>query len=113
VSQITAHVSAGNAATFRSYAASFGLDASALATLLLIRELRIGRLPDLAAADLDARGSANDKITAHKGDGAVKTQWKAHARAAGLSASKAAAIVFRAELKEQWLKRAVNEFDSS
>lgn len=113
MSQITAHVSAADAAAFQAYAAGLGLDASALATLLLIRELRVGRLPRLAAVDLSARGAANDKITAHRGDGAVKTRWTAHALTAGLSASKAAAIVFRAELKEQWLNRAVNEFDSN
>jgi post-segregation antitoxin (ccd killing protein) len=112
VHQITAYVSADDGERFRAYAASFGLDASALATLLLIRELRVDHLARLAAADLEARGQAYEKITAHQSDGTVKARWVTHARASGLSVSRAAAIVFRAELRDLWLQRAVNEFDS-
>jgi hypothetical protein len=110
--QITTYLPAPEHFAVVAYAGEFGLDVGALANLLFHRELRVGRLPRLAAADDGGRGVADVKITAHQSDGALKARWRAHAKTAGLSMSRAGALLFRAELSERWLQRAVNQFDS-
>ncbi len=104
MAQIIGYLTSAEAAAFREHAASGGLDASALANLLVARELQIGRLPDLKGRfDVDLSSGERTKITAHLRVEGTKQAFGAHAAAAGLKPSPAAALLFRAELEERWL----------
>jgi len=114
--QILGYVTTGERAAFDAYALSLGLDVTALANLLILRELRAPRLPELAAR-YDTAGPAGDrtKIVAHTRTPEIKGLFAAHAASAALKPSRAAAILFRAELEERWLGThvlPVNRFDS-
>jgi len=116
MAQIIGYLTPVEAAAFQEHAASGGLDASALANLLVARELRIRRLPDLKGRfDVDLPRGDRTKITAHQRGEATKQAFCAHAATAGLKPSPAAALLFRAELEERWLKYCldIKQFDSS
>lgn len=104
--QVLGYLSAADAAEFRAHAASGGLDASALANLLIVRELKLARLAELQKAfAADAALSDRTKIIAHQPDDRIKSAFTKHAKDAGLKPSPAAAVLFKAELKERWLSR--------
>jgi hypothetical protein len=104
MAQIIGYLTSAEAAAFQEHAASGGLDASGLANLLVARELRVGRLPDLKGRfDVDLPSGDRTKITAHQRGDATKKAFGAHSAAAGLKPSPAAALLFRAELEERWL----------
>lgn len=115
MAQITGYLTPVQAAAFQDLAASGGLDVSALANLLIVRELRVNRLRILKADfDADLGQGERMKITAHQRFDVTKEAFSAHAAATGLKPGPAAAILFRAELKERWLTfcLGVNQFDS-
>jgi len=93
----------------RNYARSHGLDATALANMLLIRELRLGRLKTEQFPVLDPGGQRqrSRKITAHLQSEDQKGSFTAHAVACGLRPATAASMLLRAELLERWLERAM------
>ncbi len=115
MAQITGYLTPVQAAAFQNHAASGGLDVSALANLLIVRELRTKRLPILKMDfDVDLPPGERMKVTAHQRLDITKEAFAAHAAETGLKPSPAAAILFRAELKERWLtfSLGVNQFDS-
>jgi len=102
--QITGYLPRQEAEAFQVYAASLGIDKSALANLLILRELKRGRLPSLAKFLHDEPRSECVKITAHVADERTKSSFKAAAGRQGLKPGAAAAILFRAEISERWLQ---------
>ena len=101
---------------FEAYAFDHGLDVTALANLLIARELKAQRLEQLLlnigpGTALTVRA----KIVAHTPTDATKSAFAARAEQAGVKPSRAAAILFRAELEERWLERHVfiNQIDST
>lgn len=110
--QIVGYVTEGEARAFAAYVESLGVDASALANLLLRRETHLSRLDRLPDPPAEERGV---KITAHFKDAAFKACFTEHARRHGLRAGPAATRLFRAELEERWLEAclAVNHVDST
>lgn len=116
MAQILGYLALDEADDFQRYAAELRLDRTALANLLIVRELRIGRLAKLKISyDRDLAGLEKTKIVAHQGDPATKAAFKVHSSALGLKPSRAAAILFRAELAERWLEASMdrNPFDSN
>jgi hypothetical protein len=97
------YLSSEERAAFQSYAGSMSLDASGLASLLLVRELRAKRLSTLPAH----RPPVPDrmKVTAHLANADIKSAFAAHARERGQTPCSAAAQLFRAELRERWLEQ--------
>lgn len=110
--QIVGYVTTEEASAFAAYAESLSLDVSALANLLIRREVQLGRLDQLPAPPPDER---TVKITAHFKNPAFKTGFTTHASQHGLRAGPAATRLYRAELEERWLEScvAINLFDSS
>jgi hypothetical protein len=105
MAQILGYLTRDEAEDFQHYAAELRLDRTALANILIVRELRIGRLADLKLRyDRDLAGMEKTKIVAHQADPVTKAAFKAHAAAFRLKPSRAAAILFRAELADHWLE---------
>ena len=115
MAQILGYLSDGEASAFQQYAAELRLDVTALANLLIVRELRRDRLAVLRVLyDRDLGGQGKKKIVAHQSDHETKVAFKAHAIARDLKPSRAAAIIFRAERAERWLAVSMDlsQFDS-
>lgn len=110
--QIVGYVTSHEAQAFAIYAESVGLDVSALANLLIRREMRLGRLNQMPVPPVEERSV---KITAHLKGEQIKTSFTVHAKRHGLRAGPAATRLYRAELEEHWLATclAVNLFDST
>lgn len=112
---IGAWLSADDGHAFSSYAQSLGLDESALATLLLVRELQLKRLANTSEKRLDAAGKVK-RVSARPRNPAVESAFAAHAKSVGLRPGRAASILYLAELSERWLERALclqgNQIDS-
>lgn len=106
--QITAYLPSDDAETFRSYSNSLGIDKSSLANLLIVRELRLNRLGSLSCFRHDQPSASCIKVTAHLSDPAIKDEFSASATRHKLRLGTAAAMIFRAELKERWLERSLN-----
>ena len=114
--QILGYVTPDDRDRFEAYAVAYGLHVTALANLLIARELRTRRLTKLQQAfDAPRPLPSRSKIVAHTPDVATKKAFTAWAHAVGMKPSRAAAILFRAELEEQWLATHVlaNQFDST
>jgi hypothetical protein len=90
-----------------TYLKQFSIRPTAAATLLIVRELRCKRLPLLKERYAQAAGSERGRLTAHPTDSALKLAFNAHAAAVGMDPDPAASILFRAELEERWLEKAV------
>ncbi|MFS0739003.1 hypothetical protein ABC365_00090 [Brevundimonas sp. 3P9-tot-E] len=115
MAQIVGYLTEKEALRFLDYAQACGVTGSTLANLLISRELRLGRLSVLAEAFEAQRSLPNSaKIVAHLTDPDRKTEFYAHAARHGLKPAAAAAALYRAEIAEFWLLRAlrVNQFDS-
>lgn len=109
MTQIIGYLSSAEATDFREHAAGGGIDVSALANLLITRELRIGRLPNLKGRfSVHLPPADRTKIVAYLRDRDTKQAFGAHAGAAGLRPTPAAALLFRAELEERWLTLCLN-----
>lgn len=105
LAQILGYLTTEEVLHFQSYAAELRLDATALANLLIVRELRNPRLGKLRERfDRELGGSERSKVVAHQRGERTKLAFKEHAEGLGLKASRAAAILFRAELEELWLQ---------
>lgn len=100
--QITGYLPDDEEGVFRDYAASLGIDKSALANLLIRRELARDRLGRLERFGHQVPRSACTKVTAHVDD-ATKRAFATHAQRHGLRPGIAAGWLFRAELAESWL----------
>lgn len=107
MSQIGGYLAPDEHAEFKGYAAQFHLKDSSLANLLVVRELRLRRLPTLKERHVSGAAKARSRITAHQSNPQLKQAFDAHARACGISPDQAAAILFRAELAERWLEGSV------
>jgi hypothetical protein len=90
---------------FMRYLEQFHLGPGAVAALLILKELRLGRLPRLKALYPMPRGTGRERVSARPHDLAVKADFNAHAASFGIKPNPAAAMVFRAELKERSLER--------
>lgn len=115
MTQILGYVTPDERDRFEAYARTHGLHVTALANLLIARELRAGRLSGLLKR-FDVRPlPARTKIVAHTPDVATKEAFALRAASVGVKPSRAAAVLFRAELHERWLETHVliNHFDSS
>lgn len=114
--QILGYVTSEDRDRFEAYALAHGINVTALANLLIARELRARRLTKLQDAfDATRPLASRSKIVAHTPDAATKAAFTARAHEAGMKPSRAAAVLFRAELKERWLETyvLVNRFDST
>ena len=110
--QIGGWVRADEYARFMKYLGQFHLRPAAVATLLIVRELRHCRLPHLKGDYSHPAGADRERITAGPVDGRLKQEFEAHVQRLGLGPDPAAAIIYRAELDEKWLERAL-ELESS
>lgn len=111
MAQVTARLSPKIRARFDRYAKSVGLDASELARLLIVRELRAPRvlqfLKRVSKAHANSlRKSKERKLTAHFHSGDLIAEFDTYSTIHGLNRSDAAKIVFERELNEKWLRRA-------
>lgn len=99
------------ARAFASYAEGLGIDTTALANLLIRRELELCRLGALVA---ERPRESVTKVTAHFRAAELKAHFRDHAGKFGLRPGPAAALLYRAELEEKWLlsSLSVNHFDS-
>lgn len=108
--QITGYLTADERSRLAEYARSHGLDAAALASLLLHRELRVGRLRDLRSKGrLPKPTECPEKVTIHRIDDLAKGRFKEHAKSCQLKSSPALALLCRAELQERWLEKAMEK----
>jgi hypothetical protein len=109
VAQVLGYLSLEECDAFQAYAGELRLDRSALANLLIVRELRAQRLAVLKMIfDRDLPKDGKAKITAHQGDTSTKDAFIAHAKGQGIKPTRAAAILFRAELTERWLEASMD-----
>lgn len=116
MAQILGYLSDEEARAFQLYAAELRLDVTALANLLIVRELRRDRLNALRQRhDRDLVQQPKKKIVAHQSGDETKAAFKSHAADHDLKPSRAAAIIFRAELAERWLAASMDlsQFDSA
>jgi hypothetical protein len=103
---------------FKAYAGRFQISQSAVANLLIIKELRRARLERLRLRHKEYRGLPEHRITANQRDPTIKAAFESHVARLGLGSDAAAGILFRAELRELWLDRILgpdqtNQFDSA
>lgn len=89
------------------YLRQFAIRPTAAATLLIVRELRRRRLPQLKTVYAESAGNVRRRVTAHPTDASLKQAFIEHAASVGLDPDPAASILFRAELKERWLEQAL------
>ncbi|MBY8332388.1 hypothetical protein [Qipengyuania pacifica] len=100
-------------ATFAEYASQIGIDAAALATLLLMKELSEGKLGATRKPVINSPVRKGRRVTARTSRLDLKQRFNNHAAAHGLSSDAAAAAVFRTELQERWLGKCVGLFRES
>lgn len=106
--QVSGRMTAEERVRFGAYADSLGLDGGAVATLLMLRELRLRRLADLRSnARFREIAGATSKITSHRFAEPDKRRFQEHISSIGLSSSKALGILCRTELVEKWLEQAL------
>jgi hypothetical protein len=116
VNQITAHVVPRIQKQFSDYATKIGLDDSALAKLLILRERELRRLrtasetKELPGLNRERGGRASlasGKVTAHMSTIEDVKKFDLYARTCGMTRSKAAAWLISKEVKERWLEKAL------
>jgi len=100
---IGAWLSAEEGRAYAKYCKHLGLDESALATLLLTREVNTGRLHELKALQRAPRLKAK-RVTIRPQGAGLRERFVAHARANGVPMERAAALVLVAETHEKWLE---------
>ena len=106
--RIGGYLSIEEHAAFKEYAASLQLGVSALASLLIEREIRVVRLAKLAETyRRHLPLSRRRRITAKPQLDGCKAVFDVHVRKLDLSPDAGAGILFRAELTERWLERSV------
>lgn len=93
---------------FGDYSSSLCVTGSALVALLIARELRVKRLKDLVDQfRAGARVGIRKRISSPVLPNSLRDTFEDHAKTVGLSLDQAASILFRAELAERWLDRAL------
>jgi hypothetical protein len=108
MAQIGGYLQPDEHAKFKAYANEFGLSESALANLLLVREIRVRRLRDLKGKySASTPSESRERVTAHSSDPALKTAFALVCSEEGLKPDQAASILFRAELSDGWLGQAI------
>jgi hypothetical protein len=114
--QIGGYLDPNEHASFKAYATCLQISDSALANLLIVRELRCKRLNRLKSPFQQTIAAANRKrITAHISDPSFKFAVETHLTEVGLTPDQAMSILLRAELCERWLANSmrVNPMKSS
>lgn len=101
--QIIGYLTSEDAKAFAAYASECGVDGSALANLLIIRALRLNVSLAEVADERRTASSTQVKVTAHQKHDRLKSEFGDWSSAQGLTPSKAAARLFRTELKVRWL----------
>ena len=92
---------------FSKYCAQLGLDESALATLLLTRELSRGQLGVLNWPDGPRKLVERKRVTARSRAPGFRRAFIEHAKTHGFGQDKAACLIFLREIEEQWLQKAI------
>jgi uncharacterized protein len=109
--QITTRLSPGIRSRFERYAAKLGLDASELARLLILREIRVRRLrrnhPLHPGRRVARKGGVERKLTAHFHLADNVNEFGRYANAKGFSRAAAARLIAERELDEKWLAKAL------
>jgi hypothetical protein len=105
MAQVNIYIRGTDRVRFAKYASQFGLDVTALSNLLLVRELRVGRLGDLQLKG--PLGPRKEKITAHVASDR-REDFAIRAKNVGLSMSEAGALLVLTELEERWLEKSVD-----
>lgn len=93
--------------SFATYAAEIGIDTSALATLLIAREMSENGLGATRANGRSPPLLKGRRISARTARRDLRDRFRAHAAGFGMSSDSAAAAVFRAELEERWLGKVI------
>ena len=108
-SQITGRITSDERKAFGAYSKAMGLAAGTVATLLMIRELRIGRLAHLKVDPmLQPIGNTAGTVTSHRFSKSQKADFERHVDHAGISSmSQGLGFLCRAELRERWLETAL------
>jgi hypothetical protein len=109
MSQITARLSPDIRDRFDKYAAEVGLDASELARLLIVREMRVRRLLGRSTSQPErypAKKYGDRTLTAHFHLSEEVAKFDRYAQAQKLSRSGAARLIVERELRERWLAKA-------
>lgn len=108
MAQIGGYLKPDEHARFKAYANGLGLSESALANLLLVREIRRKRLRDLKSRySAGAPSESRERVTAHRPDAAIKVAFVARSSEEGLKPDQAASILYRAEISERWLEQSI------
>lgn len=89
--------------SFKAYSRSLGVSESAVLHLLLRRELRKSRLPDLEKVRPAKRGGSRFRLTARPRATDVEAAFLAHIQRLGLDPATAIATLAQAEVDEEWL----------
>ena len=110
MAQIIGYLTKAEKERFKKYAKGLDLDASALANLLIRRELEIRRLVLLYSKYHSEEGSADrEKITGHQSSNATKRAFEKYVAGLGFRPTPSAAVLFRAELSERWLQKTIQK----
>ena len=104
--QIVGYVLDEEAERFGQYASALSLDVSAVATLLIVREISAGRLRGIVERYPSVGGGR--KIVAHQRNGDLKQVFADHVAKFDVRSTPAAGSLFRAELHERWLEKTVH-----
>jgi hypothetical protein len=107
MAQVNVYESGTDRERFALYADQFGLDVTALSNLLFARELRVGRLAQLAGRPNLGSTRRDSKVTAHLSP-SRRAAFVCHAKSVGLRISEAGAALVLAELEERWLEKSVD-----
>lgn len=101
MAQIGCYMTGAEARRLEDYAASMGLRLSSLCALVIQYELRKPTLRRIRPPKSEAPAGDRVRVTAHLRNAALKAAFTGHVRSYGLGSDEAAAILFRAELKER------------
>jgi hypothetical protein len=108
MAQIGGYLQPDEHARFKAYANGLGLSESALANLLIVREIRCKRLRVLKGKYLTGTPSeSRQRVTAHRSDAVMKSAFLTRSGEEGLKPDQAASILYRAEISERWLEQAI------
>jgi hypothetical protein len=92
---------------FDAYIEQFKLRPGAVATLLILRELRCARLLVLNDRYPMPPGKGRSRVSARPTDISIKRAFEQHVATIGLDPDPAAGVIWRAEIHERWLERAL------
>ncbi|MBF0306869.1 MAG: hypothetical protein HQL41_14590 [Alphaproteobacteria bacterium] len=115
MSQIHAYLEKECKLAFEAYARHVGVEAGTLLRLLIARELRRRRLPQLVAtarlrkpARRIGGMTERKKVTAHYGEDTSGARFASHAGESGTTKTAAARLLVDIELRERWLEKCLD-----